>query len=76
MPGQLFFFRDDGILRKINLDEIVVIEATGNYVKLYAAGYSYLIRITMDSLLRQLPKDLFVRIHRSVVCTKIFLCVS
>ena len=67
MSGQLFFFREDGILKKINLDEIVVMEATGNYVKLYAAAYTCLIRITMDALLRQLPKDLFVRIHRSVV---------
>ena len=38
MPGQLFFFRGDCILKKINLDEIMVMEATGNYVKLNAAG--------------------------------------
>jgi DNA-binding LytR/AlgR family response regulator len=64
---QSFFYREEGILKKINPGEIIVMQATGNYVKAFAPKHYHMIRITLDALLAQLPADLFIRIHRSVV---------
>lgn len=60
-----FFFRKDRQLKKINLDEIIYLEASKNYTKLYTAGTTYLARITLVEALKLLPANKFLRVHRS-----------
>ena len=50
---------------KVLLDDILYIEADGNYLTLVLPNRKLLSRQTMADLLQQLPPDQFVRIHRS-----------
>lgn len=60
-----FFLRQDGVLRKIDLDNIVYIEAAKNYTKFYSTGDIYMARITFDAAMELLPENKFIRVHRS-----------
>ncbi len=50
---------------KVLLDDILYIEADGNYLSLVLTTRKMLIRQTMADLLQQLPIEQFVRVHRS-----------
>ena len=47
--------------------DIDSVEAEGNYVRLIAAGSSYMLRETINSIEAQLDPGTFVRIHRSTI---------
>jgi two-component system, LytTR family, response regulator len=51
----------------LNVDEIDWVEASANYVRLNAAGESYLFRETISRISERLNPNLFIRIHRSVI---------
>lgn len=56
---------------KVSVDTILYIESIGNYVKLHLAdGASVLSKIPLCNIEEQLPKDEFVRIHRSFVVAR------
>lgn len=56
---------------KVSVDTILYIESIGNYVKLHLAdGTSVLSKIPLCNIEEQLPKDEFVRIHRSFLVAK------
>jgi two-component system LytT family response regulator len=48
-------------------DEIEWIEAAANYVRLHAGKESYTLRGSIGNMAEKLPRDQFVRIHRSTV---------
>ena len=56
--GRVFF---------INVDEIVWIEAAGNYVEIHTGEKKHLIRETMTNMVKKLDPELFSRIHRSTI---------
>ena len=47
--------------------ELHWIEAAGNYVHLHTAATSFLLRETLTNLADRLPKERFLRVHRSAV---------
>jgi len=49
------------------LEEILWIEAQGNYVQLHTSKGAHLLRETMTSVERRLDPDRFLRIHRSTI---------
>jgi two-component system, LytTR family, response regulator len=59
--------RNNGHVLFLSLEEIEWIEAAGNYVRLNAGGESYLLRETMSGVEAKLPRDRFLRIHRSAI---------
>jgi len=65
MTKQSFFYRRDGVLQRINLDEIVLLETAGNYVKFYSRDDVHMVRTSLDAALSQLPKNQFAQIYRS-----------
>ena len=65
MPKQHFFYRKDGLLKKINLDEVLFLEAANNYTKFHTPDNYHYVRITLDAALNLLPENKFLRIHRS-----------
>src|SRR5689334_5387181 len=65
MNNKIFVFRQDRQLKKINLDEIVFLEAAKNYTKLYTANATFIARITLREAMKLLPENKFIRIHRS-----------
>ncbi|AEW03338.1 hypothetical protein A4D02_04790 [Niastella koreensis] len=65
MYKKAFFFRQDRQLKKINLEEIIYLEAKKNYTKLYTANGSYIARISLVEAMKLLPEGKFLRVHRS-----------
>src|SRR5436853_4992458 len=59
--------RNNGHVLFLAPQEIEWIEAAGNYVRLNAGGESHLLRDTMSGIEGKLPRDGFLRIHRSVI---------
>lgn len=49
----------------IRWDSVISITAAGNYLELTTENEQYLLRTTMKQLDEELPKDKFIRIHRS-----------
>lgn len=55
---------------KVHYDEILYLEAAGNYVTFVLKDKKLLSRITIQELTEQLPADSFVRVHRSYIVAK------
>jgi two-component system LytT family response regulator len=49
----------------VPVDGIDWLEASGNYVTVHAGARRHLVRSTLGGLVRRLPSDRFVRVHRS-----------
>jgi hypothetical protein len=59
------WLRQDGLLKKINLDNLVFLEAAKNYTKFFTLDGDYLVRISLDAAMDLLPENKFLRVHRS-----------
>jgi len=62
-----FFFRSDGMWVKITFDEILYVQALGDYASIYTLNNKYTIHVTMKALDERLPSDRFQRVHRSYI---------
>jgi len=60
------FIKVDGINLKLMLEDILYIEAYGNYLKIFTVEKMYLITDTMINFMKQLDED-FVRVHKSYI---------
>ena len=60
-----FVVRDGNRVLLIPADQVDAIEATGNYMHLHLGRQTYMIRDTLASLETRLPRDRFLRTHRS-----------
>lgn len=66
--NKFIFIRADYSLQKINLDDILFIEALDDYLKIYLHGQKTIVaRMTMKSIVEKLPTTEFVRVHRSFI---------
>ena len=61
----LFVKIDKKKMKKIYLDEILVIESLKDYLKINTTTDRYIIHQTLSSFTEQLPANKFIRIHRS-----------
>ena len=52
-------------LQKVFLDEILVVESLKDYLKISTSTERFIIHQTLSSFTDELPKDKFIRIHRS-----------
>lgn len=67
-PQLHYIFLKDGYEQvKVLLDDILYIEAAGNYLNVILQSGKITTRLTINELLELLPKDKFTRIHRSYV---------
>lgn len=65
---QHLFIRADYSLQKINLDDILYVEALDDYLKIYLHQQKTIVaRMTMKALLKKLPSGDFIRVHRSFI---------
>jgi DNA-binding LytR/AlgR family response regulator len=64
------FVRADKKVYKINLDDILYLEALDDYVKLVTSQSNYLVNDTLKSLLEELPASQFIRVHKSYAIAK------
>jgi DNA-binding LytR/AlgR family response regulator len=63
--AHIFVKIDKKKMKKIYLDEILVIESLRDYLKISTSTDRYIIHQTLSSFTEQLPSDNFIRIHRS-----------
>jgi DNA-binding LytR/AlgR family response regulator len=61
------FIRDSGVLRRIPINEILYLEAMGDYVKLFTTQKFYAVHTTLKNVEEKLPASKFQRVHRSYI---------
>lgn len=61
------FVKDNGILKRINVDDILYLEAMGDYVKVFTALKFHVLHATLKSIEEKLPLARFARVHRSYI---------
>jgi DNA-binding LytR/AlgR family response regulator len=65
------FIKDGYEQIKVKLNEILFIEAAGNYTKIYLQGHTSLsTRITITDMLLMLPAKKFIRTHRAFIVAR------
>ncbi len=62
--------RSIGRVQFVDVEEIIWIAASGNYVELHLNGSTVLYRQTLKSLSSQLNPDVFMQIHRSAIVNR------
>ncbi len=61
------FIKEGKTYHQVDCDEIVFLEAKGNYVKVQTRSTSILTYTTLSHLMKQLPPDDFIQSHKSFV---------
>ncbi len=61
------FVRDTGILKRVPIDEILYLEAMGDYVKIHVINKFHIIHSTLKAIEEKLPVSKFMRVHRSYI---------
>jgi two-component system response regulator LytT len=69
--SQSLFIKDGHAMAQVPHDDILYLEAEGNYTLLHTnTGKKRLIRIAITDIHEQLPTEVFLRVHRSFVVNK------
>lgn len=61
------FIKSGGTLIKINIKDILWIEALGDYITVHTTDKKYTIHSTMKAIENKLPPRAFIRVHRSFI---------
>ncbi len=61
------FVKSGPRIHQVNIGEVLYMEKKGHYVVFHTPGKEMLSRMNMNDLMKTLPSDNFVRIHRSYV---------
>ena len=61
------FVKDNGVLKRISIDDILFLEAMGDYVKVHTAQKFHVVHATLKSIEEKLPVSKFIRVHRSYI---------
>ena len=67
---KFIFVKSDKKVYKIDFENILYIEATGDYVKVVTIDNQYLINNTLKNLLGELPDSEFIRVHKSYIISR------
>ena len=68
-PG-FIFLKSDKKIHKVDLTSIHFIEAIGDYMKVVTDTGQLIINETMKKLLKELPADSFIRVHKSFIISR------
>jgi len=61
------FVRTEKRIEKIELEDVLYIESTGNYVSIFTANKKIIAYLTLKGLEAQLPAGKFIKIHQSFI---------
>jgi two-component system LytT family response regulator len=64
-PLERIFVRSGGLIVPVPMDQVIRMEASDDYVRVYAGGTSYLVEIALSEMERRLDAARFLRVHRS-----------
>lgn len=59
------FIKNGTLLQKVKFSEIRWIQSEGNYCTLFASSKKHAIRISLSRIIKRLPADTFIRVHKS-----------
>ncbi|KAA2238642.1 response regulator transcription factor [Chitinophaga agrisoli] len=65
--NEFVFIRDNGVLKRIKMEDILFLEAMGDYVKLHTVHKFHAIHTTLKAVEEKLPANRFMRVHRSYI---------
>jgi two-component system, LytTR family, response regulator len=72
-PSARIGIKAGGKILLINPDDVIAVQAEGNYVLLYRESGSYLLRESISAMAEKLRPFGFIRIHRSVAVNVSFV---
>lgn len=61
------FIRDNGVLKKVRLDDVLYVEAMGDYIKIFVPGKSFIVHTTLKGFEENVMAGKFMRVHRSYI---------
>ncbi len=61
------FVKDNGVLKRISIEDILFLEAMGDYVKVHTPQKFHVVHATLKSIEEKLPSSKFLRVHRSYI---------
>ena len=68
LEDQAFVFvKDNGVLKRVNVDDILFLEAMGDYVKVHTQHKFHVLHSTLKAIEEKLPQSKFIRVHRSYI---------
>ena len=67
LDNDYIFIKSNQKQIKLSYDQILYVEAFADYVKLYTSEKRYVTLQTMKNMEQKLPKDKFIRVHRSFI---------
>ena len=62
-----FYINIDRRLIKIEMASVNIVEAKGDYIHIKTDGKNYIVHSTLKKIEDKLPKDLFLKVHRSFI---------
>lgn len=70
IENKVLFLKSEKQLKKINLNDILFVEAMQNYIKVVTLEEAIITQISLKSFKDQLPKDDFIQTHKSYIISK------
>ena len=64
------FLKADKKVHKVSLDDILYIEAAGDYIKVITENGQYIVNDTLKGLQDELPPVQFIRVHKSYIISR------
>jgi len=64
---QSIFIKEDHVIYQVNLNDILFVEAYGNYLKVHTKEKVYVTRDKLYEMEKKLFKELFLRVHKSFI---------
>src|SRR5437762_1456684 len=64
------FIKADKKVYNVDVETILYIESTGDYLKIYTSETQYLIHSTLKNFLEELPSSSFLQVHKSFIIAK------
>ena len=62
---EFIFIRNKSVISKINIKDILYVQALGDYVTVFTVDGKHIAHITLSGIEKRLPAEKFCRIHRS-----------
>lgn len=62
-----FFVKQNNLLRKISINEVLWIKTEGNYSLIHTTSKKYILKLSLKKVLEQLPANYFIQIQRAYV---------
>lgn len=67
LQPQSIFIKEDQVTYQLDMNDILFVEAYGNYLKVHTPAKVYVARETMHDMEGKLPDNDFLRIHKSFI---------